>query len=1765
MPISHKYKLIFIHIPKCAGISVWHSLDLTISEENLISITPPILQHLLPKQLKGKYIKKEIWDTYKKFTIIRNPYDRVISDYFWMKGNAEAKRLITGTFDDFLTLREEVVNNNNYDQDVYFDHFYPMHFYFEGIQYDRVIRFENINKEYEELRQSFGIANALPHVNESDRKDFVLNKAQQDRIYKLYKKDFEQLGYEKKYAPSQPVFNQGKAGSEKEMSKEAHAQLIPANLITPLQTSKVQVFWSKEDMLFSEPESLSKNIALDSFSQNLNFNIKPGASISYLRFDIGNQIGFVNIHHILVQTINGAVVWTWNPNDIVDKNDIILIESEENFRNKTIQLSFTNDPQFVIKLPQVDQQELLVEISLSNLNAEQIAILSKTVKKPLSFYSTQDLLQFQAEKQILLQEAQTLGNKLFQLETKNAALSADVEIKEKFLAELAGNRTFLEEELKFKNELINKSLLEKEKLEQSFSSLSTEVKKLEATVFDKEKTILKNESELAQWIHAIANEREKLNQQLTLMEQLKQEKQQLHASFSDTTSRLHTAEKLILEKEKDILAAEFRATQLLSNIEQLQDTLQQERSNQLKLREEKELINRELMNDKAVWMTELNHKNEVIGHAEARLQHTENELLKAGVELKELELKVSSQQFHLSEYDRSYRELENAAAHTKQVLDEKTRRIAELERTLHVVNAETTERNRNLSNEIQNLNNQLKWYRDTYETRSLLGIVKDRVFKLFRSPSTTAQIPVTATSGLSEVERQLKWYRDTYETRSLLGIIKDRLLKFLKEGYQKNDKTPLPHLDKRVQWYRDTYETRSILGIVKDRVLKRIRLKNENNVPVKKTEVYIQPPTHTEHGDIKVSVIIPTYNRSQLLPKLLDSWKAVDKATKYKYEIIFSDDGSEDGSIEILQREKELPIIILKNDHGGASKARNAAILKARGEKLLIIGDDIFPNPEMINQHYEKLQELPVNKAVLGEVIWHRDLPVNILMKHITELGNEQFSFNAFNPHEYIDFRHFYTCNISIDRALVLSEPIIFDESFYKYGFEDIELGYRLAKKGLEIYYYPEAVGEHYHPYKIVSSFCRRQESAGEMGVVFKQLHGEDIEWAVQVDSILNLWNNYLKEIHTIPFAKDLLKNLVNICQFIENRYSLENPKVEFLLSGIYRTIFRFYYEKGVIHKKLNLDDSIYDKVFYQYRLPEIMENLRQLNALVALPNFQDIEELKREVYLAIQIHSLDQVNQLRERYKDNLHYLKFVLASEANNLSDYDFIYSPDKGFMLHERSMNQLILFLQMYPELDAVVLSFGLHDFPEIGLSQHQNNQLIRRNAVRSVEVKELQQVKVIRLIGEQSERTENWNVFFGENNFEFNSYGFFYKKSLPVFQQNSITIHKPEAKGKHKKTVFVFPTFLAVGGVEKNTVEIINYLKDQYDFVVITFERLAKAHGTLHKQFLEVCKGVYDLTELSEHDKIVNYLNALKEAYEPSTVWICNGSPWLAAHTSELRALFSDTAMVDQQVYDTDEGWVDLYKRRDTGLLQFDRFIAINSKIRNVFINAAGIDSERIDLIYSAMSVERRKLAIAKDDKELRKKFKLEPSQKYFAFIGRLTKQKSPLDLLKLIKLVVARYKGEYKFIVVGSGELGPQVEKFITDNKLSPYIVRMEFVENTFEISKISEAIVFTSLYEGLSIALLEALSVGTPAISTDVGDTKLILDEFENGLVFPKIGDINGYLTGFENFLANKDFFKRNAEKNKEKIANMFSPANIASQYATCFENAEVTVNSELV
>jgi 5-methylcytosine-specific restriction endonuclease McrA len=119
----------------------------------------------------------------------------------------------------------------------------------------------------------------------------------------------------------------------------------------------------------------------------------------------------------------------------------------------------------------------------------------------------------------------------------------------------------------------------------------------------------------------------------------------------------------------------------------------------------------------------------------------------------------------------------------------------------------------------------------------------------------------------------------------------------------------------------------------------------------------------TQHSaNSKWSIVIPTYNRLPILQKCLD---ALESQTKYletgveDYEVVVVDDGSTDGTLEVLasQAARYPHLKLLKQSHAGATAARNLGVKQAVGDTVVFIDSDMVVAPTFLAAHSRSLQQ----------------------------------------------------------------------------------------------------------------------------------------------------------------------------------------------------------------------------------------------------------------------------------------------------------------------------------------------------------------------------------------------------------------------------------------------------------------------------------------------------------------------------------------------------------------------------------------------------------------------------------------------------------------------------------------------------------------------------------------------------------------------------------------------------------------------------------------
>ena len=229
MIISHKYKFIFLKTNKTAGTSIEIALSGVCGDDDIISpISPedektrselgyPGPQHhlatareygmkditklLLKGRKKNRFynhmpasavkasIAEETWSNYYKFCFERNPWDRVISLYYW-RCKTEPRPSIAQFIDSGALKRLKRKGLELYSID-------------GKVAVDRIYRFENISEELESICERLGITEELqlPHAKSRFRKDKrsyrdILDTEQQNRIADMFSDEIELMGYE---------------------------------------------------------------------------------------------------------------------------------------------------------------------------------------------------------------------------------------------------------------------------------------------------------------------------------------------------------------------------------------------------------------------------------------------------------------------------------------------------------------------------------------------------------------------------------------------------------------------------------------------------------------------------------------------------------------------------------------------------------------------------------------------------------------------------------------------------------------------------------------------------------------------------------------------------------------------------------------------------------------------------------------------------------------------------------------------------------------------------------------------------------------------------------------------------------------------------------------------------------------------------------------------------------------------------------------------------------------------------------------------------------------------------------------------------------------------------------------------------------------------------------------------------------------------------------------------------------------------------------
>jgi len=179
---------IFIHINKTAGTSIGRAIGL------------PVKHHLMATEVIDR-IGMDAWNQAYKFTVVRNPWDKVVSHYEYRRKKNKTEIASRG-----VPFSEWVIKTYGENKDAFYYN-NPRSFQAQVewlkdtngvISMDYIIRFESINEDFEHVRAVIGLEAELPHLNASTRTGYQTYYDNETReiVARWFREDIAAFNYD---------------------------------------------------------------------------------------------------------------------------------------------------------------------------------------------------------------------------------------------------------------------------------------------------------------------------------------------------------------------------------------------------------------------------------------------------------------------------------------------------------------------------------------------------------------------------------------------------------------------------------------------------------------------------------------------------------------------------------------------------------------------------------------------------------------------------------------------------------------------------------------------------------------------------------------------------------------------------------------------------------------------------------------------------------------------------------------------------------------------------------------------------------------------------------------------------------------------------------------------------------------------------------------------------------------------------------------------------------------------------------------------------------------------------------------------------------------------------------------------------------------------------------------------------------------------------------------------------------------------------------
>jgi glycosyltransferase involved in cell wall biosynthesis/GT2 family glycosyltransferase len=366
---------------------------------------------------------------------------------------------------------------------------------------------------------------------------------------------------------------------------------------------------------------------------------------------------------------------------------------------------------------------------------------------------------------------------------------------------------------------------------------------------------------------------------------------------------------------------------------------------------------------------------------------------------------------------------------------------------------------------------------------------------------------------------------------------------------------------------------------------------------------------------------------------------------------------------------------------------------------------------------------------------------------------------------------------------------------------------------------------------------------------------------------------------------------------------------------------------------------------------------------------------------------------------------------------------------------------------------------------------------------------------------------------------------------------------------KIKILIATAWLNQGGVEQEILDLCRGLdRARFEVTIVTTKRSAHPWATLAR---EARAAVYHLADSLELRAVPRALAHLILNHRIDVLHIVHSRETYEA-LGVIKRLCPQVAISDRNVT-LGSGFPKLSAR--AGADHIDMRTAGHEALARAMAEKYGIDRASIRVIYSGTDSARAGAALASAPGRLRALCGIPREEPVVLFLGRLAPEKRPEVFVRAAaEILRLRPDCRAHFVLIGDGESRKKVEATVRRPGLAGRVHMLGFRLDGLELMSDSTLLVIPSEYEGLALVSFEAMALGIPQVSADIGGQSELIAPETGVLIRNGRGEIRRYARAVLELLDDSERRERMAAAGKRRIEDGFTVEKAAAAYGRIFE-----------